>query len=295
MKKRNLFLSLVCSIILTVALVAVTVASVFAPKNNNSNNDGNTGSNITDRPTPEEPENPNYPSNDENDGSQEKPYIIYNVESFMDLLNTYGTESKYFMLDRDIDFNGTDFVTLFQEYAFNGHINGNEKTIKNISVNINKDNFDKFIVKDGEKFVSNVAVFAKADGATIENINFDNTTININDEIYEYIRSNEFNATYEGAFKQLSVASVVAIADNSVIKANVNATINAGAYSVYAENYVQGFNAIGGLVAVANNVTVDGAKANVTLNVVNGDHYFVGGIAGYAYNSTLTNITRIIP
>ena len=31
MKKRNLFLSLICSIILTVALVAVTVASVVVP------------------------------------------------------------------------------------------------------------------------------------------------------------------------------------------------------------------------------------------------------------------------
>lgn len=289
MKKRNLFLSLVCSIILTVALVAVTIASVFVPNNNNNpNNSGNNGSNISDRPDPIVPEDPNYPSNDENDGSEEKPYIIYNAESFLTLLETYGTEGKNFTLDRDIDFSDkADFVTLFQDKAFNGHINGNEKAIKNLSINVNKDNFEKFITKDGEKYVSNVAVFGKTDGAIIENITFDNISINVADEIYDYIRSNEFNATYEGAFKQLSVASIAAIADNTKLSVNVNGTINGGAYSVYAENYVQGYNAFGGVVAVANKVQILRSDITVKMNVQNGDHYFVGGVAGYAYNSII--------
>ncbi len=287
MKKRNLFLSLVCSIILTVALVAVTVASLFAPGKTNTDN-GNNGSNITDRPDPEKP----YPSNEENDGSEEKPYIIYNAESFLNLLGEFGTEEKYFELDRDIDFAENNFVTLFQDKEFNGHINGNGFELKNISIDVTTSNLNNYIVKDAdEKYVSNVAVFGKINNAEISDIVYNNVKVEIANEVYDYIRGGAFVADHEAAFKQLTIGTVAAIANNSTINAEVKATINADAYSVYAENYVQGYNAVGGVVGVANRTTIDNTKTTVEVNVNAGDHYFVGGVAGYAYNSTISNNT----
>ena len=292
MKKRNLFLSLVCSIILTVALVAVTLASVLVPSNK-PNVGGNDGSNVSDRPSqPSNPSDPNkdIPNNDDNDGSEEKPYIIYDAESFMDLLKKYGDQEKYFELDRDIDFAGTTYVTLFQEKAFNGHINGKGYALKNISINVNNESLNNFIVKDADgKFVSNVAVFGKVNGAEIEDLVYDNLKITIADEVYDYIRGGLFVADHEGAFKQLTIGTVAAIAENSTIKADVVATIDADAYSVYAENYVQGYNALGGMVGVASNVTINDSNVNVKIVANSGEHYFVGGVAAYAYNTTIEN------
>lgn len=289
MKKRNLFLSLVCSIILTVALVAVTLASVLVPSNR-PDNSGNHDSNVSDRPGIEEPINPNYPSNDDNDGSEEKPYIIYNAESFMDLLKKYGDQEKYFELDRDIDFAGTEYVTLFQETAFNGHINGKGFALKNISINVKSENLNNFIVKDVDgKFVSNVAVFGKVNGAEIADLVYDNLQISVADEVYDYIRGGAFVADNEAAFKQLTIGTVAAIAENSTIEAKVVATINADAYSVYAENYVQGYNALGGMIGVANGVTINNSNVDVKIVANSGEHYFVGGVAAYAYNTTIAN------
>lgn len=290
MKKRNLFLSLVCSIILTVALVAVTIASIIVPSNGNKGNNGNNGSNISDvvKPDPE----PEYPSNDENDGSAEKPYIIYNAESFIDLISEYGDQNKNFELDRDIDFAETEFVTLFNDKAFNGTINGKGHSLKNITVSVNVSNLDKFIVKDAEeKYVANVAVFGKISNATITNIEFKELNIAVADEVYAYIRGTEFAADHEAAFKQLTVAGVAAIADDSTISANVEATINADAYSVYAKDYVQGFNALGGVVGVANGLKVKDSYVKVIVNTTAGEHYFVGGVAGYAYSTTVEGTT----
>ena len=86
MKRKNLILSLVCSIVLTIGLVAFTVVSFIVPTNNTANNGPVTD--VTDTNTQEKPEDselPIEPSIDVNEGrngSAEKPYVIVDVETF---------------------------------------------------------------------------------------------------------------------------------------------------------------------------------------------------------------------
>lgn len=96
MKRKNLFLSLISSVLVAVAIITVTVVSVVKP--NNKNNSGNVpdvdniniGTNVGDVDYTEfELEN-----SLSRDGSEEFPYLIYSVESFNSLLSTYGSRNN---------------------------------------------------------------------------------------------------------------------------------------------------------------------------------------------------------
>ena len=78
MKRRNLFLSLICSLILTVALVTVTVINLV-PKKNNGTTGSQPSTNVSDPVTDEKPD---VTVNEDRDGSAEKPYVIYSAETF---------------------------------------------------------------------------------------------------------------------------------------------------------------------------------------------------------------------
>ena len=98
MKKRNLFLSLICSIILTVALVTTTIIGVVSPNKKSDDKNAsnvNNSQNVTDKgdQEDEEPETPVVPEQTFQDGSKEHPYIITDVESFYDYVGKYGYTS----------------------------------------------------------------------------------------------------------------------------------------------------------------------------------------------------------
>ncbi len=87
MKKRNLFLSLICSIILTVALATFTIVSVVSPKKQPNNGGGD----VSEQVSQTNPQDVNA----NRDGSSEKPYLLYDANSFVTLLQTHGyTEVK---------------------------------------------------------------------------------------------------------------------------------------------------------------------------------------------------------
>lgn len=352
MKKRNLFLSLICSIILTVALVAVTVASVVVP------NFGKNPLGPDSDHTSQGGQEVNVPAdiNDNADGTEENPYYIYSAETFMALINEHGAEGAYFELYNDVDFAGVDYVTLFnKDVAFNGHINGNGYSLKNITINVNKDNLNSFIYQsanDENRYNAHIAIFGSIEDAEIRYLAVEGLKITVADEVYTYVNNLDdlFGTDMGAAMNEITVASVAAIAKNSTVSVNVDAVIDADAYSVYAENHVQGFNAIGGVVAVADNCViaseeltlpeepevevpetpvegeevevpeteepvVDDAetvsdevvevepekveaqvrpivtgKVNVQIITNVEDRYFVGGVAGYAYDSTIDGV-----
>lgn len=289
MKKRNLFLSLISSIILTVALVAVTVASVFAPSKNapivpDTPSISDPGHDLPTDPTPD--------INEGRDGSEENPYILYSAENFVEMMEEYGDKALNFELNSDIDFAGYDFKTLAKENAFNGKLDGKNFALKNIKIDVTKENLIDFAAVDkDEKYVANIAIFAKSENAVIENLVIDGLEINVDGEVYSYIRDGGFNADNERAIKQITIASLVAMATSTnVTNAEINATINAGAYAIYADNKVDGWNAVGGVFAVANHSNIYASKVNAKLNATEGSRFYAGAVAGYAYNSDVDGV-----
>ena len=80
MKKRSLFLSLICSIALTVALVAVTIASVLPKKN--ANKPTNPSTNVS--------QTVGSVNNEANDGTAQKPFVLYDAKSFIEYVSANG-------------------------------------------------------------------------------------------------------------------------------------------------------------------------------------------------------------
>lgn len=360
MKKRNLILSVLCSIALVVLLVTFSIVDVVGVKPDRNTPDNST--NVSDRPEPEDPKPSFDPSINEgaNKGSAENPYYIYDAETFMTLLKEYGSKQKpvmkikqepvapvegdkeetttpvegeavvvseaetdvemkdvldengnpvyevvegefepyHFELKTDIDFAGIDYVTLFNgEDAFISILNGKEFSLKNININVTRENLAKFghVYTDGEQSMVyfHIGVFGNIKNATIENISFEGVKITVDHEVYEYLRYGNTSATQElGAFPgEVTIGTVAAVAENSKINANVSAVIDADAYAIYAKRISQGMNALGGVVGALVDSTI--ADGNVDVEVIadsNNRNYYLGGVAGYVQNSKIEKL-----
>lgn len=318
MKKRNLLLSLICSIVLAVALVTFTVITIVPPKTKNNKNQ--TSQNVSDTENVGE-ENTDILLNEGRDGSESLPYIIYSVETFktfvvdkylddegnyIDYNKTNGNgDYKYPMLKaglnyelyRDIDFAGTEFETLFNKgIPFNGKIDGKGYALKNININVEKANFEKYIAENNDgRYVSHVGIFGELKNAIIKDVKFENVSITVADDVYSYVKSGDFATMMGATLKELTVGSLAAISTNGtkIEKVEVSGTINAGAYSLYAVDYVQGYNAVGGVIAVANDAYISEVKTNMNIIATEGKNYFVGGVSGYANNTSLIKSTIV--
>lgn len=294
MKKRNLFLSLICSVVLTVALVTFTVAGVVKT-NKSQKNDNNQSTNVSTNVSDTKQD-----LNIDRDGSAELPYLIYDVDTFNHYVGNYGSEGCYYELANDIDFSGVNFVTMFnQDKSFNGKIDGKGFALKNISINVNKDNFINFAYKseaDANRYNAHIAIFGTIENAEIVGLNIENISVNVADEVYASVVSAEFDTIYGDAVNEITVSTLASIAKNSTVKVNVSGSISADAYGIYARNHVQGYNAIGGVIAVSNGSIISDSNVNITVNTGKSlegknKNYFVGGVAGYIYNSTVQNLT----
>ena len=240
MKRKNLFLSLISSVLVAVAIVTVTICSVIKPKTNN--NDGvpgadniniNSGVNDSNKEDEVDPATQYDLENRFNrNGSADYPYIIYSVDNFMSMLSTYGGKQKiltmpdmeevvgedgekvmvkkldengnyifvpvlnedgsniytdvHFELVNDIDFNGVEYVTLFnQGEAFIGHIDGNGFALKNISINVTTENFESEFsyISNGNRYIK-VALFGETDGSTFKDLKIESLDVNVASDVY---------------------------------------------------------------------------------------------------------------
>lgn len=296
MKRRSLFLSVFCSVILTVALATFTIVGVVKTNKGGQNGD-NQATNVSTDVSDKKPD-----LNEDRDGSKDFPYLINSVDTFNHYIGSYGyanteegEEICYYELADDVDFAGVDYVTLFNNgKAFNGKIDGKGFALKNISINVNKGNLINFAYQsedDADRYNVHIAVFGAIENAEIKDLKINNISVNVADEVYTYVSSG-FAKDYGDAVNEITVSTLAAIAKNSDVSVEVEGVINADADGIYAENYVQGYNAVGGVVAVANGSTISNTKVVVGFNSgapVEGDNknYFVGGVAGYVYHSTI--------
>ena len=311
MKRKNLFLSLICSLILTVALVTVTVLSIVPKKDNGAG--GNTSSNVSDTGNTGDSQTPDVTINEDRDGSAEKPYVIYDAETFetfivgkyldengeyIDYLAEDGegnllypelAEGLYYELAADIDFAGQDVKPMFNKgIAFNGHIDGKGFALKNISMNVTKANLvEDYTFEKDEQMIANVGIFGEVYKAEIKGLKVEGFAVTCEEGLYEYI----WNAGFEtGTMKSLTVGAVAGIAYDSTIEATVDAKLDAFAYAVYSQNKANGSYAVGGVVGVASGCAINDTTAVVEIIADEGVAYYVGGVAGAAFNTTFTNI-----
>ena len=344
MKRKNLFLSLISSILVAVAIVTLTVFSVIKPKTNNK--DGVPGAeniNINNGVSDKDDLATKYDLENKfnRNGSEEYPYIIYSADNFKTWISQLGGEKRlvtvpvteeiidengetktvnkldeyghlvfvkvldenekdtydvnHFELVNDIDFNGVEYKTLFNNgKAFIGKIDGNGYALKNITINVNEKNFetDFSFVKDGNRY-SRIALFGETKGAVIKDITIDNLKVSVPSIVYSYISAAKYEI--ENPYAEMVVAGVSAYATNTTLSnVTLNADVDGSSYfinDVDKDGNYLAENAMGGVVAVAENLIIEKSKINVKVSANAGGEYLVGGIAAYGTTAKVANST----
>lgn len=307
MKRKNLFLSLISSVLVAVAIITVTVVSVVKP--NNKNNGGNVpdvdniniGTNVGDVDYTEfELENSLG-----RDGSEEFPYLIYSVESFNSLLSTYGSRNnrvvRKAVTQEVVDENG-ETITEYKRDE-NGRIvfedvlnDKNEKTYGvyffELACDIDFAGVEfKTLFNDGTSFIGGL------DG---KNFSLKNISINVTEANLE----SDFTYT-----SNLSKISHIALFGNtkgakiSNIKIeNINVELSESVYSFIVDGK---YNPVGGaygevqvagLIAYAKDTEISGLtmSGSVAGSTFKDERYESGnkaiaGVIAYADNSSIKN------
>lgn len=323
MKKRNLFLSILCSVVLVFLLVGFTIVDVTS-KTSKVDPSDDPGTNVNDPNTPSETYDASI--NESQDGTEDSPYYIYDAESFIEMLTTYGSETLtvtvseenqgqielyeeetyttvyHFELLCDIDFSGVDYVTLFnQGNTFIGVLNGNGYKLTNLSINIDADNYLNYAYTytdaSGYNYIEmEVGVFGNTNGAEIKNLVIDNMSITIADEVYDKVGSNAIvidGVSY--TVREINVGTIAAYAvDTTLDNITLEATIDADGYAVSSNGKIDGSASLGGLIGETSGVTISNSNVNVTIYAGSGNrNYYLGGLVGRLYTSTIenTNVT----
>ncbi len=243
--------------------------------------------------------NVTFPQTD-GDGTKSNPYLIYDVNTFLYLMKIE-TKNKYYKLMNDLDFVNVDN---YPKIDFNGNIDGNHKTLKNISAT-------------GTGVFNSIGDSAL--NCIIENLNIEN--INVNPETGNYlggfagtvnnstlrnihlksgnvknVRSQYNSISSTGGFAG-NISNTVII-DNCSASISVESEKNVGGFiginmnatikNSYTNGKVTGKTNVGGVIAiqyiddtvykVPENVYFDMDKATVT--------NAVGGYATFGHNLT---------
>ena len=345
MRRKNLFLSLICSVLVAVVMISFTVYSLVSTNPNKGKND-NSGSNVSivgdGNIDPGDEIVINEHINELRDGSEELPYVLFSASNFVEMLSTYGGETQakrthqkeqvmvedengaivpkydehgnpvyqykvdedgnyvydyvldgsgnkiyvpyYFELGRNIDFTGVNVEPLFNNgKEFIGTIDGNGFKLKNISINVTVGEFEsKYSYSEGEYRVAHIALFGDVKDATIKDVVIENMSVAVEESVYTFVRDVKYDAS-KGFYREIIVGTVAANAEGTVIEnVSVDANINAFAYAIYEQNKAAGYNALGGLVAVANDVEVIDSQITVDIVANTGLNFYVGGVAAYA-------------
>ena len=77
------------------------------------------------------------------DGSEQNPYLINNLQEFLDFAgrvyqNSELLQDKYFKLNCSLDLKNIDYIPIGYSLntSFKGHFDGGNHTIKNVKINI---------------------------------------------------------------------------------------------------------------------------------------------------------------
>lgn len=206
--------------------------------------------------------NVTFPSFD-GEGTKDNPYLIYDVYTFLYFMERE-TEDKYYKLMNDLDFAG---IENYPKINFSGNLNGNNKTIKNVSavgtgIFNNIGNYNSRTVIENLN-VQNIKVspdigdylggFASvADNITLKNIHL--TSGSVKNISNKYNNSLSSTGGFIGNVKNTTIidncsASIDVASEKNVggfIGININATIK----NSYANGKVSGSSNIGGFIGL---------------------------------------------
>lgn len=304
MKRKNLFLSLISSIVVAIAIVTVTIVSVVSPKSGKNNGNGPIVDNINISDVNAKDAEYELENKLNRDGSEELPYIIYSVESFNKLLSQYGSKNRVVrtpVTELVVDENG-EAVSQYKRdengrIVFEDVLDGDNKNtfgVYNFELVCDIDFANSEFVtlfNDGTSFIGNI------DG---KNFSLKNISINVTEENFES------NFTYNVSLDKIAHIAVFGNTKGATINNLVvdKLTVNVAdeVYSAIVEGRINSATGsiaevqVAGLIANAKDTEISNLKMNA---VVTGSTYKVqiknkytraiSGVAAYADGLTIRN------
>ncbi len=196
------------------------------------------------------------------EGTKDSPYLIYDVDTFIYFM-TRETKNRHYKLMNDLDFAG---ISNYPTITFEGNLNGNSKTIKNISAvgtgifdsignfnshtiieNLNAQNIN--ITPKGENHLGGLA--CTADNVTLKNIHLKSGSVKNNKGVMNsyisaggFIGSTNNRTIIDNCSTSLDVTSEKNV--GGFIGLNSNATIK----NSYANGKISGSSNIGGFIGL---------------------------------------------
>lgn len=199
-------------------------------------------------------------SNFDGDGTQSNPYLIYNKESFLNLMKL-DTKNKYYKLMNDLDFANISYPQI----NFMGILDGNNKTLKNIH-------------SKGSGVFMNVG---NCDvNCVIQNLNIEN--INVEPSNGDYLGG--FACTVEDATLR-NIHLISGSVKNTSSKLNSLSSTGGFAGNVYSTTFIDNCSSsvnvysesnVGGFIGINMNAVIQNSYANGLVGGISNVGGFIG-------------------
>lgn len=217
--------------------------------------------------------------------SEDDAFILANakhLKEFADMVNEVSAERNvpaFTKLVSDVDLGELNWKPIGGEgnLAYTGTFDGNGKTIKNLNINVNEENYKDFVVANtvsGEvRGLLDLGFFGRVKDATIKNLNIADAKISVSTGVYSLVKVSESPADPEfGYIARVNIGTMVGNAYNTDIigcenRNTVVSRIEGFSATTGIVGKTQG-HGLGGLVGVAQLVRV--SNYDLTVRVING-------------------------
>lgn len=234
------------------------------------------------------------------------PWVIANAKHLNELSGLVGSgdanacgDNFVCELKTNIDLAGKNFVPIGnRNNSFKGTFEGNNKTISNLTIDVNANNYEDFLVKANYRGMTDgffdLGMFGYTNGAAIKNVNLKAASVSIADNVVAAV-NNEVAASSAlgiGKLRRVSIGALVANATQTTIEGADNlieASVNGYSYAaapIEGENEID--TAISAVVGVGYGIDVSGYKVNARINAMSKTNVgsLVGSVVGLALNDS---------
>lgn len=253
---------------------------------------------------------------DETSGeSAEHPWYVTQKKHLVELRDNFNASANaeapaFVKVVGNIDLGDENWVPIgWEGHEFDGQIDGSGKTISNLKINVNRDNYTQFLStcldygdEETTRAFLELGLFGAMKNTTVIDLNFDGVDINVAESVYEILNGEApEGATYQD-LGRVSVGVLTGYAYNVAVEGGhevVNADQSTQLVKSTAVSRINAFsltnktpetaynNGVGGLIGSGSFIRIKDYSIKTTIinNLTSTKGSYIGGVVGYMSSS----------